>query len=51
MAISRAALALVLAGAAPGLLVVRAPQPGRYVLVVTANGHSARAVLIVGNGP
>jgi hypothetical protein len=33
---------------APGLLVVRAPQPGRYFLLVTANGHSARSVLIVG---
>jgi hypothetical protein len=32
---------------APGLLVVRAPQPGRYVLRVTANGHPARSVLIV----
>jgi hypothetical protein len=34
---------------APGLLVVRAPRPGRYVLVVTANGHSAQAVLFVGS--
>ena len=34
---------------APGLLVVRAPRPGRYVLVVTANGHTAQAVLIVGS--
>ena len=31
----------------PGRLVLRAPGPGRYVLVVTANGHSARAVVIV----
>jgi hypothetical protein len=31
----------------PGLLVLRAPPPGRYVLRVTANGHSARALLIV----
>jgi hypothetical protein len=33
--------------AAPGLLILRAPGPGRYVLVVTANGHTARAVVIV----
>lgn len=32
----------------PGLLVLRTPStPGRYRLVVTANGHSARAVVIV----
>ena len=31
----------------PGTLVVRAPAAGRYVLVVTENGHSARAVVIV----
>jgi hypothetical protein len=37
--------------AAPGLLIIRAPAPGRYVLVVTANGHSARAVVIVGPRP
>jgi hypothetical protein len=29
------------------LLVLRAPAPGRYRLVVTANGHSARALVIV----
>jgi hypothetical protein len=33
--------------ASPGLLVLRAPAPGRYVLRVTVNGHSARAVLLV----
>ncbi len=33
--------------AAPGLLVLRAPGPGRYALVVTANGHTARSVVIV----
>ncbi len=34
--------------AAPGLLELRAPGgPGRYVLKVTANGHSARSVVIV----
>ncbi len=32
---------------APGLLVLRAPRPGRHVLVVTANGHTARALVIV----
>ena len=32
---------------APGLLVVRAPRPGRHVLVVTVNGHIARALVIV----
>lgn len=31
----------------PGSLVLRAPRPGRHVLVVTANGHSARALVIV----
>ncbi len=32
----------------PGLLVLRTPSaPGRYRLVVTANGHSARALVIV----
>ncbi len=32
----------------PGLLVLRAPStPGRYRLVVTENGHTARALLIV----
>jgi hypothetical protein len=32
----------------PGLLVLRTPAaPGRYRLVVTANGHSARALVIV----
>jgi hypothetical protein len=34
----------------PGTLVLSAPRPGRYVLRVTANGHSAQAVLIVGSG-
>lgn len=33
--------------ARPGLLVVRAPQPGRYVLVVEASGHVSRARVIV----
>ena len=34
--------------AEPGVLVVRAPStPGRYRLFVTANGHAARAVLVV----
>jgi len=37
--------------ARPGLLVLRAPAPGRYVLRVTANGHSARAILVVAAGP
>lgn len=32
----------------PGLLVLRAPAPGRYVLVVTEHGHSARSLVIVG---
>lgn len=31
----------------PGLLIVRAPAAGRYVLRVTANGHTATSVLIV----
>jgi hypothetical protein len=31
----------------PGRLVLRAPRPGRHVLVVTANGHTARALVIV----
>ncbi len=31
----------------PGLLVLRAPKPGRYRLVVTVNGHTARALAIV----
>jgi FlgD Ig-like domain len=31
----------------PGLLVLSAPVPGQYRLVVTANGHSAQAVLFV----
>jgi hypothetical protein len=31
----------------PGLLVLRSPAPGRYVLVVTANGHAARSLVIV----
>jgi FlgD Ig-like domain len=31
----------------PGLLVLRAPAPGRYRLVVTANGRSAQSVLFV----
>jgi hypothetical protein len=29
------------------LLVLRAPAPGRYVLRVVANGHQARAVVVV----
>jgi hypothetical protein len=34
--------------AAPGLLVLRSPaQPGRYRLVVTTNGHSDRAAVVV----
>jgi hypothetical protein len=34
--------------AAPGLLVLRSPaKPGRYRLVVTANGHSDRALVVV----
>jgi hypothetical protein len=37
--------------APPGLLELRAPSaPGRYVLRVTANGHTARAVLFVRPG-
>jgi hypothetical protein len=31
----------------PGSLVLRAPRPGRHVLVVTVNGHTARALAIV----
>jgi FlgD Ig-like domain len=31
----------------PGLLLLRAPAPGRYVLVVREHGHSARAVVFV----
>ena len=31
----------------PGLLVLRAPKPGRYRLVVTVNGHKAQALAIV----
>jgi hypothetical protein len=34
----------------PGTLVLKAPRAGRYVLLVTANGHTARAVVIVGSG-
>jgi flagellar hook capping protein FlgD len=30
-----------------GLLVLRAPKPGRYLLRVNANGHVARAVVVV----
>jgi hypothetical protein len=30
-----------------GLLILRAPKPGRYVLRVNANGHVARAVVVV----
>jgi len=34
--------------ARPGLLVLRAPRkPGRYTLFVTANGHGAKAVVVV----
>lgn len=33
--------------ARPGALVLRAPAAGRYVLRVTANGHTAKSVLIV----
>jgi hypothetical protein len=29
------------------LLILRAPKPGRYVLRVNANGHVARAVVVV----
>ncbi|HUK95811.1 MAG TPA: FlgD immunoglobulin-like domain containing protein [Gaiellaceae bacterium] len=35
----------------PGLLVLRAPAAGRYRLVVTANGHSAQAVVFVAAAP
>jgi hypothetical protein len=31
----------------PGLLVLRAPKPGRYRLVVTVDGHTAEALAIV----
>ncbi len=31
----------------PGLLVLRAPRAGRYLLVVEANGHRARARVVV----
>src|SRR5919197_3562990 len=31
----------------PGLLLLRAPKPGRYRLVVTVDGHTAEAVVIV----
>jgi hypothetical protein len=31
----------------PGRLVLRAPRPGRHFLVVTVNGHAARALVIV----
>jgi hypothetical protein len=31
----------------PGLLLLRAPKPGRYRLVVTVDGHSAETVVIV----
>ena len=39
--------------ARPGTLRLRAPlQPGRFTLTVTANGHSARAAVLVGSsGP
>ncbi|HEX3806178.1 MAG TPA: FlgD immunoglobulin-like domain containing protein [Gaiellaceae bacterium] len=33
--------------AKPGLLVLKAGKAGRHVLTVTANGHSARAVVVV----
>jgi len=29
------------------LLILRAPKPGRYVLRVAANGHTARALVVV----
>jgi hypothetical protein len=32
----------------PGLLLLRAPKPGRYRLVVTVDGHTAEALVIVG---
>jgi hypothetical protein len=38
----------------PGSLVLHAPRAGRHVLVVTVNGHTARALVIVeprANGP
>ena len=31
----------------PGLLVLRAPKAGRYKLFVDANGHAARADVVV----
>ena len=31
----------------PGLLLLRAPKPGRYHLLVTVDGHTAKAVVIV----
>lgn len=31
----------------PGLLLLRAPRPGRYRLVVTVDGHTAEALVIV----
>ena len=31
----------------PGLLLLRAPKPGRYRLVVSVDGHTAQAVVIV----
>ena len=30
-----------------GLLVLRAPKPGHYVLRVNANGHVARAIVVI----
>ncbi|MDX6439002.1 MAG: hypothetical protein QOF45_1585 [Gaiellaceae bacterium] len=33
--------------ARPGLLILRAPQPGRYMLFVEANKHGARARVVV----
>jgi hypothetical protein len=36
----------------PPLLKIRVPaQPGQYTLTVTANGHRARATVVVGNNP
>jgi hypothetical protein len=29
------------------LLILRAPKPGRYVLRVAANGHVAKAIVVV----
>jgi hypothetical protein len=31
----------------PGLLLLRAPKPGRYRLMVSVDGHTAEAVVIV----